>query len=271
MTFTTNRPAFEFHAGTAPVLLSLPHSGTYLPPAVAAGMTPEARRVSDTDWHLPRLYEFANGLGASVLAATHSRYVIDVNRPADGPDVRHGERVTGVCPMETFDVLPIYLEGQTPCADEIAARLNALWHPYHRQLSEELARIRAEHGVAVLWDAHSLRSHLSHYWDGRLPDLNLGTHKGASCDPALAAAVMHAAQQACGFSSSINGRFTGGHITRHYGRPDSQVHAFQCEIAQCTYMREEPPFDYLPDVARRLQPHLRRMMEAALAYARERA
>ena len=263
-------PAFDFHAGTAPLLLSFPHSGTFLPAAVADAMTPQARQVPDTDWHLPRLYAFAASFGVSILAATHSRYVIDVNRAADQANIQHGERVTGVCPLETFETAPIYLPGREPHAQDVAARTQALWQPYHRQLAQELARIRARHGVAILWDAHSLRSHLPHYWQGKLPDLNLGTHKGASCNPVLAGAVMGAAERATGFSSSINGRFSGGHITRHYGRPADGVHAFQCEITQCSYMQEEHPFDYAPEMAGRVQPHLQRMMEAALAFARSR-
>ncbi len=266
----TDRPPFEFRAGSAPLLLSFPHSGTYLPPRVAATMTGAARAVPDTDWHLPRLYAFAEAFDVSMLVATHSRYAVDVNRPVDGPNVRQGERVTGVCPVETFDGAPIHA-GEPPDAGEVQARLDAIWHPYHRQLAAELARLRERHGVAVLWDAHSLRSRLPLYWEGKLTDLNLGTHQGASCDPALAEAVMREARAAPGFTASLNGRFTGGHITRHYGRPAQGVHAFQCEITQCSYMQEQAPFDYLPEVAARVQAPLRRMMEAALAFARAQA
>lgn len=266
MHFHTDHPAFELRAGNAPLLLSLPHSGTYLPPCVSANMTEAARGVPDTDWHLPRLYAFAEAFDVSILVATHSRYVIDVNRPADGPDIRHGERVTGVCPTDTFEGTPIHA-GDPPDRDNVQQRLEALWRPYHHQLATELARLRAQHGVVVLWDAHSLRSHLPLYWEGALTDLNLGTHKGASCDSGLSEAVMRIAASAPGFTSSINGRFTGGHITRHYGQPARGVHAFQCEITQRSYMREQAPFDYLPEAAARVQPVLRRMMEAALAFA----
>ena len=80
----TSPPPFVLYPGTAPLLVSMPHAGTYVPPALAARFTDEARQVPDTDWHMERLYAFAKDLGASILVATHSRYVVDLNRPPDG-------------------------------------------------------------------------------------------------------------------------------------------------------------------------------------------
>lgn len=261
-------PPFTFHQGTQPLLLSMPHAGTYVPPALAARFTAEARQVPDTDWHLERLYAFARDMGASILVATHSRYMVDLNRPPDGASLYPGQSVTGLCPVDTFDDTPIYTYGDVPDALETAARRDAVWAPYHAQLRAELDRIRAQHGVAVLWDAHSIRSVLPRFFEGKLPDLNLGSAKGASCAPALAQELLSIAQAASGYTAVLNGRFTGGYITRHYGAPEQGVHAVQLEMTQCSYMQEALPFDYLPDVAAGVQPHLRRMLEATLAFAR---
>lgn len=263
----TDQPAFRFHQGTAPLLVSMPHVGTYVPPAIAARLTDEARHVPDTDWHLETLYDFARALGASILVATHSRYVVDLNRPPDGASLYPGQSVTGLCPVDTFDDTPLYARGDVPDDAEIAARREAVWQPYHRQLAAELARIRAAHGVAVLWDAHSIRSVLPRFFEGKLPDLNLGTGQGTSCDPALAQTVFGIAQQASGYTAVLNGRFTGGYITRHYGQPVQNVHAIQLEMTQSSYMQEQLPFDYLPALAAGVQPHLRRMLEATLQFA----
>jgi N-formylglutamate deformylase len=263
----TEQPAFRFFPGTAPLLISMPHVGTHVPQAIADRLTPEARQVPDTDWHLERLYDFARDLGASILVATHSRYVVDLNRPPDGASLYPGQSVTGLCPVDSFDDTPLYARGDVPGDAEIAARRDAVWVPYHRQLSDALARIRAAHGVAVLWDAHSIRSVLPRFFEGRLPDFNLGTAQGTSCDAALAEAVYGVARQASGYSAVLNGRFTGGYITRHHGRPAQHVHAIQMEMTQCSYMQEALPFDYLPEVADKVRPHLRAMLEAALAFA----
>ena len=259
---------FLFHQGTAPLLISMPHAGTHVPPAIAARLTPEARQVPDTDWHLPRLYEFAQALGASILVATHSRYVVDLNRPPDGTSLYPGQSVTGLCPVDTFDDRPLYANpADLPDEAEVAARRAAYWAPYHAQLRAELERLRAAHGVAVLWDAHSIRSVLPRFFVGRLPDLNLGTGQGTSCDPVLADELQAIAKAATGYTAVLNGRFTGGYITRHYGEPARNIHAVQLEMTQCSYMQEALPFDYLPEVAARVQPHLKRMVEAALAFA----
>ena len=267
MTFQTTEPPFRFRQGTRPLLISMPHVGTHVPPALAARLTDEAQRVPDTDWHLERLYDFADTLGASVLVATHSRFVIDLNRPPDGASLYPGQSVTGLCPVDLFDDQPLYRDpADVPSEVEIAERRAAIWQPYHTQLAQELTRIQAQHGVAALWDAHSIRSVLPRFFAGRLPDLNLGTADGASCSPALAEQLLAIGQAAPGYTAVLNGRFKGGHITRQYGNPAQGIHAVQLEMTQCSYMQESWPFDYLPEVAAGVQPHVRRMLEAVLAF-----
>jgi N-formylglutamate deformylase len=269
-TITTEAP-FVFHQGSKPLLVSIPHVGTYVPPAIAARMTAEAQQVHDTDWHLDQLYAFATDMGASILQATHSRYVVDLNRPPDNANLYPGQDTTGLCPVDTFDANPIYLPGEAPEDAEIATRRAAVWQPYHQQLAQELARIRALHGAVVLWDAHSIRSVVPRFFEGTLPDLNLGTANGASCAPALAQALLATAAKAPGYTTVLNGRFKGGHITRHYGQPQLGVHAVQLEMTQSSYMQEQMPFDYLPALAARVQPHLQALLTVALQFAQHNA
>ena len=269
--FETTEVPFRFRQGTRPLLISMPHVGTHLPPALAARFTAEARHVPDTDWHLERLYDFAaEELGASVLVATHSRYVIDLNRPPDDQNLYPGQDTTGLCPVDTFDKTPLYATGDVPGEAEIADRREVIWQPYHRQLQAELDRLKAAHGTALLWDAHSIRSVLPRFFEGKLTDLNLGTADGASCDPVLAEQLLAIAQQATGYTAVLNGRFKGGYITRQYGKPAAGVHAVQLEMTQCSYMQEQLPFDYLPDIAAGVQPQVRRMLDAVLAFAERR-
>ena len=274
MHFETDRPAFEFRQGTAPLLISFPHVGTYVPPALAERFTPEAREVHDTDWHLPILYAFAQEIGASTLVATHSRFVVDMNRPPDGASLSPGQSVTGLCPTDTFADTPIYRSPELlPDDAEIAQRRDIVWKPYHEQLAAELARIKAQHGVAGLWDAHSIQSVLPRFFEGKLPDLNLGTNKGASCGAGVGEALLAEAQKSAadGFTAVLNGRFQGGYITRHYGQPAQNVHAVQLEMTQSSYMQEHMPFDYLPEVAAKIEPHVRRMVETLLQYVQTQA
>lgn len=258
--------AFRLRTGTRPLLISMPHVGTHLPAALRPRLSEAALQLPDTDWHLERLYDFADALGASVLVATHSRYVVDLNRPPDDQNLYPGQDTTGLCPVDTFDKAPLYRQpGDGPDAAEIAARRDAIWRPYHASLDAELARLKARFGRVALWDAHSIRSVVPRFFDGRLPDLNLGTAGGASCDPGLAARLLDIARDS-EFSAVLNGRFKGGHITRRYGDPAGGVHAVQLEMAQITYMDETPPFDYRPDRARQVQPVLRRLLEAVLGF-----
>lgn len=255
---------YTLHRGTAPLLVSLPHNGTALPDDIAARLTPEARRVPDTDWHVAELYAFARELGASILVPAFSRYVVDLNRPDDDVSLYPGQNTTGLCPIVRFSGDPLYLPGQQPTAEEIAARVDTYWRPYHQALHQELARLRDAHGRVVLWEGHSIRSVVPFLFDGRLPDFNLGTAAGTSCSPALQQALEAelASQQA--YSFVVNGRFRGGYITRHYADVANGIQTVQLELAQLTYM-DEDTFAYLPERAARTQQLIRRLLERTLA------
>jgi N-formylglutamate deformylase len=258
---------FAFRPGSMPLLVSMPHAGTDVPDELAARLTPQARLLADTDWHLPRLYECALELGASTLAARWSRYVIDLNRPPEDSNLYPGLDTTGLCPVDTFAKEPLYAAGDVPGPAEIETRLARYWRPYHEQLRGELERLLAVHGRVVLWEAHSIASVVPRFFEGRLPDLNFGTAQGASCDPGLEQAVLAVAREQRRFSVAHNGRFKGGYITRHYGQPGKGVHAIQLEMCQCLYMNEAAPFDYRPERAAEVQPLLRQLLGAAARWA----
>ena len=255
---------FTLHRGTAPLLVSLPHDGHEIPEALAARMTPEARRAPDTDWHVARVYAFARDLGASMLVPRFSRYVVDLNRPPDDTSLYPGQNTTGLCPAVRFCNEPVYLDGQAPTPDEVADRVDTYWRPYHDALAAELDRLRIAHGRVLLWEGHSIRgTGLPFLFEGRLPDLNLGTAAGTSCSPVLQARLeaVLAAQDA--YDWVANGRFKGGHITRHYGRPADGIDAVQLEISQRTYM-DEDSFEYDEAKAADLQVLLRKLLAAAI-------
>lgn len=263
-------PVYTLLRGTHPLLVSVPHAGREIPAALRPRLQPRALQVEDTDWHLDALYAFAHHeLGASLLVPRCSRYVIDLNRPPDDTPMYAGANNTGLCPTRHFSGDPIYLDGQAPGAIEVAGRRTRYWQPYHDALAGELARLKAAHGHALLFDGHSIRSELPWLFEGRLPDLNLGTASGASCHPGLRAALAGVLAAQHEFSHVVDGRFKGGHITRHYGRPDQGVQAVQLEMCWSTYMAEQPPFEVDPARAARLQPVLRALLQAMLAWRPE--
>ena len=254
---------FELHRGSAPLLISVPHNGTEVPDEIAERLTDDARRVPDTDWHVARLYAFARELGASMIAPRHSRYVIDLNRPEDDVSLYPGQNTTGLCPVVRFTGDPVYREGMAPDEAEIRSRVDRYWRPYHAALAAEIARLKAEHGRLVLWEAHSIKGELPFLFEGRLPDLNLGTAGGTSCSPELQARLEAVLAGQRDYDFIVNGRFKGGYITRHYGDPASGVQAVQLEMSQRIYMDEES-FAYDEAKSARTQAVLRNLLEAVL-------
>jgi N-formylglutamate deformylase len=254
---------FTLHRGTAPLLVSVPHDGTEVPDAIAERLTPSARRVPDTDWHVSRLYAFARELGASIIIPRYSRYVVDLNRPPDNASLYPGQNTTGLCPIVQFSGDPVYQAGAEPSNTEIAERIETYWRPYHEALAAELARIRAAHGRVVLWEGHSIRSVVPFLFEGQLPDFNLGTAGGASCSVALQSRLIAVLGAAREHTHVVNGRFKGGYITRHYGEPAQDIEAVQLELAELNYM-DEDTFEYLEEIAEKTQRVLRALLEACL-------
>ncbi len=258
---------FRFRQGTGPLLVSMPHTGTHIPDGLLRRMMPIARSVPDTDWHLEQLYDFAAALGASILAGTHSRYVIDLNRPPDDANLYPGKDTTGLCPIDTFKKQPLYRMGEEPDETEIRHRVGTYWKPYHAKLQEELARIKSVHGCALLWEAHSIASEVPRFFPGRLTDFNLGTADGNACAPGVGQKLLEVASAAKDYTAVLDGRFKGGYITRTYGQPAEGVQAVQLELTHITYMDEPPPFGFRPDRAERVRPHLKAMLTAFLQFA----
>ncbi|NNG02551.1 MAG: N-formylglutamate deformylase [Inquilinus sp.] len=257
---------FHLTRGSTPLLVSVPHAGIEVPDAIAARFTEAARALPDTDWHVDRLYDMALELGAGLLAATHSRYVIDLNRDPDGTPLYPGADNTELCPTSLFDGGPLYRDGAAPDADEVTARRDAYWKPYHAMLAAELDRLKRKHGYALLYDAHSIRGQVPRFFEGTLPDLNIGTGGGKTADPALTIRLTLLCQDTHGYETAVNGRFKGGYITRRYGDPAAGIHAVQMELAQSTYMDEDPPYAYDEEKADRLRPLLRRVLEKMLEW-----
>ena len=252
--------------GDAPLVIDVPLAGTHVPPEIARRLTPAARALADTDWHVEKLYAFARDAGVTLFVATHSRYVVDLNRDPSGIALYPGTENTELCPTRTFANEPVYAEGRGPDAREIAVRRSEYFDPYHAQLTAEIERVRARHGYAILLDGHSIRSEVPRFFAGRLPDLNLGTVDGASCASSVQGAADMVLAGAAAFTSVVNGRFKGGYVTRRYGDPARAVHALQLEIAQECYMDEAPPYAWDARRSAPLIDVLERLVSALLAW-----
>lgn len=259
--------------GEAPLIIGMPHTGTDIPDDILSTMVSPWRARKDADWWVDRLYAFAADMDATIVRTAISRSVIDVNRDPSGVSLYPGMTTTGLCPTETFDGEPLYLPGHEPDEAEIARRREAWFAPYHAALSAGIERLSAA-GPVVLYDAHSIRSVVPRLFEGELPQFNIGDNDGATCDPALTAAV-EGACAVSGLGHVVNGRFKGGWTTRHYGRPDLGRHAIQMELADRGYMDDPAgsvdetnwPSPWSPDRAAAILPTLTAVLTACLDFA----
>lgn len=261
--------AFELHQGTSPVILGLPHTRTYVPAEIWERLNDNGRILADTDWHIHELYA---GLldDATTVRATFHRYVIDANRDPAGVSLYPGQNTTGLVPETDFDGAPIWKTGEEPSEADITHRLEHFHGPYHAALKAEIERVKAIHGIAILYDCHSIRSHIPFLFEGKLPDFNIGTDMGKTCAPEIQAIAVDATGRAGGYTFILNGRFKGGWTTRHYGQPQNGVHAIQMELAQSTHLATEtPPFAYDADKAGRLRTHLKAILTRLEDFALE--
>ena len=257
---------FTLTRGALPLLVSLPHVGTRIPDDQQHRYVERALGVEDTDWFLDRLYGFVREMGASLIVPRHSRYLIDLNRPPENTPMYAGANNTELCPTRFFTGELLYRDGLAPDDDEVQRRVERYWRPYHRALGAELARLKSARGHVMLFDGHSIKSELPWLFDGRLPDLNLGCAAGASCAASLRTALAETLTEQRRFTHVVDGRFKGGYITRHYGRPHDGVHAVQLEMCWRCYMDEAPPHAFDAARARAVTPLLRRLIETMLAW-----
>ncbi len=258
---------YELIEGDSPLIFSSPHSGTFVPEDIKARFTAAALKLPDTDWHVNKLYEdFARANNATFIKANYSRYVVDLNRPPDDKPLYPGQLKVSLCPDQTFAGDDIYQPGQAPDSQEVARRLQQYWQPYHDVLAAQIERVKAKHGYAIVYDCHSIYSNLPRLFEGRLPDLNIGTAGGASCAKGMGQAAFDVARKST-YSAVFNGRFIGGYITRHYGQPEQGVHAIQMEIVRDTHI-DESTYSYDEAKAAQLKQVLERILHAITDNAR---
>lgn len=254
---------YTLYRGHAPLLVSVPHAGTEIPADQRPRYVERALEVEDTDWYLERLYAFVRELGASLIVPRYSRFLVDLNRPSDNQPMYAGQNNTELCPTRFFTGEPIYQDGQAPDEAEIRRRVQTYWQPYHDALRDELARLRAQHGHAVLFDGHSIKSELPWLFEGTLPHMNLGTVGGTSCAPALRDELAAVFASQTRYEHVVDGRFKGGHITRHFGRPGDGIHAVQLEMCWRAYM-DESPRGWNDERAAEVTPLLRRLVQTMI-------
>lgn len=267
LTLSSAREPYLLSSGVGPLIVSMPHVGVALPPDMHAHMTAAGRAVPDTDWYVDRLYDFMDEFDATLLRAQYSRYLIDLNRPPDDASLYPGMTQTGLCPVLTFAGEPIYRnEAEALPTQEIQRRLHYYWQPYHEALQAAIAATQARHGYALLLDAHSIRSRVPRLFDGGLPHINVGTAEGRACCADLRRLLQSVLAAQKEFTYVFDGRFKGGYITRHYGRPHGNVHVFQIELAQSAYM-DESAYVYDADEAAPLRKLLRRLLETVNRFA----
>jgi len=257
---------FTLHKGTQPLLVSVPHVGTMLPDDQRERYVERALGFEDADWYMAALLGFVRSLGASLIVPRYSRYLIDLNRPRENAPMYPGVNNTELCPTRFFTGDPLYRDGCAPDDAEIERRITAYWLPYHDALRGELGRIRDVHGHVVLFDGHSIKSELPWLFEGRLPDLNLGTAGGTSCAASLRSALSRVLAAQALYTHVVDGRFKGGHITRHYGKPDQSIHAVQLEMCWSCYMAERAPYELDSQRTARLLPVLHALVHTMLRW-----
>ncbi len=259
------KQSYTLIKGRIPLLISMPHNGTQIPDHIKAVMTESGLQVTDTDWCMDKLYDFAVELGAYILMPKYNRYVIDLNREPNGVDLYPGAQSTELCPTSSFAFQPLYKDGQQPTEQEIKSRVAHYWQPYHSAISQTLHALRDEFGQAVLLEAHSIASHVPRFFDGQLPDFNFGTNDGVSCAGKMINAVE--AIDFAPYSQVTNGRFKGGYITRAYADVEHHIHTLQLELSQHTYMDEES-LTYNEEKAAQVKVKLQQLVETLAEFAK---
>ena len=222
-----------------PVLINSPHSGVHFPEELKDLYLPDRlKNPDDADFEMPRLYNFANEIGATIIEAKIHRWVIDLNRdPESAPLYNDGRLITGLCPITTFEGYPLYKKEKTPNKKEIERRLNTYYWPYYQKVQDLLNELKESFGHVLIYDLHSIRRRVNSISKEAFPDIILGTDDQKSADKGLIDIAVKNFSKS-GYSFSHNHPFKGGHITRYFGKPSDNQHALQIERSKDIYMND---------------------------------
>lgn len=229
-----------------PLLVSVPHCGTLFPDSIRDQYKSEMISApDDTDWFVDELYDFVIDLGATMISANYSRWVIDLNRdPQSKPLYTDGRIITGLCPSTDFLGNPLYKDERKEVAQsDINQRVANYYKPYHEEIVSQLERLKNKFGKVLLWDCHSIRQIVPTIQKDKFPDLILGDADETSASLELINIALRNLKSAS-YSVNHNHPFKGGYITRQYGKPQINQHALQLEMSKVHYMDDsETKFD----------------------------
>ena len=258
---------FSFFEGNSPLLVSIPHDGRLLSDDIKKSVKEKFLELPDTDWHMNRLYDSFKDTQWNIISANFSRYVVDLNRSSDDIKLYNDFKSTGLCPVKSFSGEHLYSDGNEISELKMERRVKSYWKPYHDKIKQTLESIKSKYGYAILWDAHSIKSKVPNLFEGELANLNIGSNSGRSCPNSILESI-HKIASNSGFSVVLNGRFKGGYITRHYGKPAENVYAIQMEIAQRSYMNEIT-LSYDERLSKKLTPILKLMLDTFIVNSEE--
>lgn len=263
----TSSTSYTLTKGRVGLLISMPHNGQQIPDDIAAVMTNAGKQVADTDWYMDTLYDFAALLGVYTITPKYSRYVVDLNRNTTNENLYPGANSTELCPTTAFDLSPLYLDENTPNEQEIERRIALYWQPYHLAIQQTIAEMKQQFDHVILFEAHSILSHVPRFFSGKLPDFNFGTVDNKSCAKALIEQVE--TLDFSPYTTVTNGRFKGGYITRAYAQPAENIHTLQLELSQQTYM-DEPSDHYNEQKATQVKKKLKTLVECLIKFTEQR-
>lgn len=87
--------------GSSPLILGMPHGGTFVPQEIFGRLNDRGKGLDDTDWHIAELYsDLVPNL--TTVAATFHRYVIDANRDPDGQSLYPRPKHDDALPFDKF-------------------------------------------------------------------------------------------------------------------------------------------------------------------------
>ena len=228
---------------TSPVVLSVPHAGREYPLALKTALRVPLAALLPLEDRLVDAVARAARTSQTTIVQTRARAWIDLNRGEDERDPLLDEGAASVAPAQQsaklrsgLGLVPRRVSGAGDLwarrftDADVTARIAQDHRPYHAAISSALQAAKAQFGVAVLLDLHSM------------PPLGPGGTRivlGDRFGHAAAARFVTRVETECtarGFSTAINTPYAGGHILERHARPAANIHAVQLELDRTLYL-----------------------------------
>jgi len=233
---------------SVPIIISIPHSGTLYSNIFLKNILLSKKELQfSEDNYVDKVLEKVLSQDVSYVKANFPRSFIDVNRsPLELDSLMVSSNIpiidefnltkvkSGIGVIHRVSYYGNEIYDHLLTRREIVKRLLNNYFPYHNALKLLIKNAKKINNRVLVLDFHSMPSR---FLDNSV-DIVIGNNFNLSCNETISTKIINYFYD-YNYSLSINDPYSGGFITKFYGKPMDRINILQIEINRSLYMNED--------------------------------